>query len=552
MRLVTPNLTLNLRRTVALLALVALAACSSPATPGPTPLPANAQVISFAYASSAQAWLEPAIAAFNSTSTMTGDGKRIVIQGKPMGSGAIVESMIQGNSPYELIAPADKVWVDLLAARRKQRGEKALDIGACTTVARSPVVAITWQTMAEVLGWPEREFTWHDIADLALSPSAWQGYDHPEWGTLTFGHAHRILSNGGLAAALGEAYAAGPLTTGDVQSDVVTSYLRGVERSVARYGSDTSTLIKSMADKGQRFLHVAVGYESDVIANHQGDDPLVALYPKETFVANYVTCVVGNSAPASQFAKYLLSDGAQQAALRAGFRPAATGVALGAPIDTAHGADPNVAFKTIPMPSVDVIRAVQDVWSQLKRPLNVTLVIDISGSMNSKGKLPAARDGAKAFIERLGNDDTIAVYSFSSSARLIVPTTSVGPNRSTVVNAIGSLSAEGETALYDTIMQARQGIKPDSKRINAIVVLTDGQDTASRATKLDGLLATIQNAKGSVTIYTIGYGDDADGGVLEKIATAGNGSYFKGDPATINQVYLEIASQFGGSRGLGR
>ena len=40
--------------------------------------------------------------------------------------------------------------------------------------------------------------------------------------------------------------------------------------------------------------------------------------------------------------------------------------------------------------------------------------------------------------------------------------------------------------------------------------------------------------------------------VLTQIADAGNGTYFAGDPTTINQVYLEIASQFGGSRGLGR
>ncbi len=537
---------------MAVLLATVLAACGR-STPGPTPIPPDAQVIQFAYASSIQRWIDAQIAAFNATNTLTAEGKRIVVQGHPMGSGAIVEAMVQGKSPYELIAPADKIWLDILADRRKQRGEPALTIGSCASIARSPVVMITWRSMAEVLGWPDREFTWHDIADLALSPSAWQGYDHPEWGTLTFGHAHPILSNGGLAATLGEAYAAGPLTASDVQSDVVTSYLRGVERSVARYGSDTSSLIKSMAEKGKRYLHVAVGYESDVIANRgAADDSLIAIYPKETFVAEYAACTVGNSAPADQFAKYLVGGGPQQAALSAGLRPVAAGIVLGAPIDASTGTDPNAKFQTVTMPSVEVIRSVQDVWSQLKRPLNVTLVIDVSSSMNSGGKLEAAREGAKAFIERLGNDDLITVYSFSGRSHVVVPPTRIGNGRSSVLNAVGGLQTEGDTALYDTVFRVRQDIKPDSKRINAIVVLTDGQDTASKSTRLDALLNAVRTAKGSVTIYTIGYGGDADGSVLAQIADAGNGAYFSGDPATINQVYLEIASQFGGSRGLGR
>jgi Ca-activated chloride channel family protein len=255
---------------------------------------------SLLYASSAQVWFQQAITDFNNTQALSADGKRIVVVGHPMASGAMIETLIKGDSPYEIVAPADKVWMDILADRRKQRGETALPVGACTSVARSPVVMITWRPMAEVLGWPDREFTWHDVADLALSPSAWQGYDHPEWGTLTFAHAHPILSQGGLASILGEAYAAAPLTANDVQSDVVKSYLRVVERSVARYGSDTGSLIKNMADKGQRYVHVAIGYESDVIANHRGDDGLVAIYPKETFVADYATCVIGGNAAAEQ------------------------------------------------------------------------------------------------------------------------------------------------------------------------------------------------------------------------------------------------------------
>ncbi len=518
-----------------------------------TPPPSSAAVVKVAYASSAQNWMDQAIAAFNRSAVRTADGKQIVVQGKPLASGAMVEEMVTGAPAYQMIIPADKLWVDLLAARRKERSETPLNIGACTPVARSPIVAITWKSMADVLGWPEREFNWTAISELALSPSAWQGYDHPEWGTLTFGHAHPVLSHAGLAAILGEAYAVAPLTQSDAQSEQVKSYVRVVERSVARYGSDSRSLVKSMAEKGQRFLHIAIGYESDVIANSKGgDDDLVAIYPTETFVATYSTCVLDGNTAAGQFADYLLSDAAQRAALATGFRPVAAGVALGAPIDAAHGANATAQFKILPLPPVDVVRTLQNTWGELKRPLNVTLVIDVSGSMGEGGKIDAARTGAAAFVNRLGDDDVLTLYTFSTGINPRIVGAKVGEKRNDILNIIKDLSASGSTALYDVALETRRNIKIDPTRINAIVLLTDGRDTASSNKNVPSVVKTLTEAKGNVTIYTIGYGGDVDANILAQIASAGNGNYFSGDPATINQVYLEIASQFGGSRGLGR
>jgi Ca-activated chloride channel family protein len=230
----------------------------------------------------------------------------------------------------------------------------------------------------------------------------------------------------------------------------------------------------------------------------------------------------------------------------------ATGITLGSPIDAAHGVDPNAKYQTVPMPPVEVIRTVQDAWNQLKRALNVTLLIDVSGSMEQGGKIEGARSGASAFVNRLGDDDTLSLYSFSTQSRLLVSQVRIGDSRTRILNTIAGFHPDAETSLYDTIALARQNLKIDTQRINAIVVLTDGQDTSSRKYKLGDLLAALGKAKGAVTIYTIGYGGDADKSVLTQIADAGNGSYFAGDPTTIDQVYLEIASQFGGSRGLGR
>jgi Ca-activated chloride channel family protein len=84
-------------------------------------------------------------------------------------------------------------------------------------------------------------------------------------------------------------------------------------------------------------------------------------------------------------------------------------------------------------------------------------------------------------------------------------------------------------------------------------VLTDGKDTSSTAT-IDVLLASLQRTSGGgeegtgsgtvPRVFTIGYGSGADPEVLKKIAEAGGGAYFSGDPKNIRSVYAELATFF--------
>jgi Ca-activated chloride channel family protein len=535
--------------------ILALGACQSGQTASPTP--ANARPIRVAYASSLDEWFVPMVGQFNAQNISDGQGKVWQISAWPLASGAIVEAMAAADqAPYDVIIPANKIWADLLAARRQERGFAplpGLTAAECTPVAQTPVVLATWQPMAEVLGWPSRQFAWNDITDLALSPSAWAGYDFPEWGALTYGHAHPVLSDAGLMALLGQAYAASGrgadsvLTAGDIASETVQSYVRVVERSVARYAGDSTGLIAQMRARGMGYLHLAIGYESDVIraekisgANSPG---LVAIFPAETPLAEFNVC--GESAAAGAIAGFLLAEGQQRAAVAAGFRPVAAGVAPVAPLNA------NAVYKPLPAPPLDVVRSLQAQWETLKRPLNVVMVFDVSGSMGQSAKITFAQQGAEAFVNRLGDQDIFTLVAFSNGVTTLISEANVGQQRAQIIDQIRALLPQQGTALYAAVSQTRSQMKVNAARINAMVVMTDGRDTNSGITQPQ-MLQDLATARGNVTIYAIGYGADADTNVMDAIARAGNGLYFKGDPATINQVYLEIATQVGGSRGLGR
>ena len=82
------------------------------------------------------------------------------------------------------------------------------------------------------------------------------------------------------------------------------------------------------------------------------------------------------------------------------------------------------------------------------------------------------------------------------------------------------------------------------KRLYGIVVLSDGDDTYSYKTEADmfNCLPSGEDVAG-VKVFTIAYGDDADEDLLLRIANHTNGKFFRGDPETIDRIYLAISSE---------
>jgi len=140
-------------------------------------------------------------------------------------------------------------------------------------------------------------------------------------------------------------------------------------------------------------------------------------------------------------------------------------------------------------------------------PLDLALLIDTSVSMEAK--LAFVQKAATGFVDALRDGDRAAVWGFSSYVR---PLQAFTADRGLVRQAIQATTATGGTALYNAVyvaLRAFQKVAGDGQvRRRAIVVLTDGEDTASVLT-FDDLLAEAKAA--GVTIYTIGLHADAPG-----------------------------------------
>jgi len=137
-------------------------------------------------------------------------------------------------------------------------------------------------------------------------------------------------------------------------------------------------------------------------------------------------------------------------------------------------------------------------------PISLSILIDRSGSM--RGTLPVAQEAAVRLLRTLRPRDQAQVAQFNRRLGVLEDWSSDIP---ALEAAVRRVSAEGETALYSALyitlkdLQARRREGELSRQ--AIVVLTDGDDTASAASD-EQVLDLARKAQ--VGIYAIGLTDE--------------------------------------------
>jgi Ca-activated chloride channel family protein len=129
-------------------------------------------------------------------------------------------------------------------------------------------------------------------------------------------------------------------------------------------------------------------------------------------------------------------------------------------------------------------------------PISLGIALDTSGSM--VGRMRTALAALDRFIESLDPDDEIFVTTFSSRVSLVEDLTS---DREELSEALLRVDAAGGTALYDAVADSIRRVETGRHDKHAVVVLTDGSDTASDL-GLGEALEAIRHAE--VLVYALG------------------------------------------------
>ncbi|HNT75183.1 MAG TPA: substrate-binding domain-containing protein [Anaerolineae bacterium] len=511
--------------------------------------------------------LNKLVETFNARGLKTPDNTPMVVRTLTLVPEEMVAQSL-GQPAFQALAPDSSLWLSQIdrqwaAAQGAAEGdESVIPIGYRrfsnpVRYAVSPVVIAAWESVARELGWPERAVGWQDIQNKATADPNFK-WNHP-----STGHAS------GLLATLAEFYAGAGLTRGltpeAATAQATLDYVRAVEATVRFYGEGEDAIVSRLAGEGRGFLDAFVTQEQLVIHwnQTQSGERLIALYPAEgTLWADHPLALLELGAPGETplsdnqrrtyraLADYLTSPEAQQALLAAGYRPADMTLQLDAgnsPFLQNDAVDWRQPQTTLQIPDDSVVAVVQNVWWYTKRPTNVFLVVDTSGSMQGN-KIDLTKLALHAFIDQIrGDRDQLGLIAFSTGVsvlRSMQPLDEAG--REDMHNAVNRMSAEGNTALIDGVWEAYRLLQAqgDTEAINAIVVMTDGQENNS-AHRMSELKEQWGAAQGpSVVIFTIAFGSNADEDVLRTMAEIGGGQYRRADETDIEELYKIISTYF--------
>jgi Ca-activated chloride channel homolog len=534
------------------------------------------------------------------------DGSCIFVRPAVKASGAAAALLAEGwdeevEGPRPVVwSPASSSWGALVNHRLTEGGQPAI-VGAAEPFMLTPLVIAMPEPMAEALGYPGTALGWADVLAMSTADEGWGAHGHPEWGPFKLGKTNPHFSTSGLSALIAQYYAATGKTSGlgveDLRQPDVVAYAAGIERAVTHYGDTTLTFLSNLYRNDLRgsalsYASAVAVEEVSVIHYNRGTPdgslapgdtpeppriPLVAVYPKEGTLFSDNPYIVLDAewvsdeqrAAASVFGTYLQRPENQQRVLEFGFRPGNPAVALSGPFDEDLGIDGDQPQTTLQVPDPAVLATALDQWDEHRKAARVLLTVDVSGSMGQQAgtdadgrrltRLDLAREAAIASLDNFRDDDEVGLRIFTSGldgpvSDDYVDVVALGPmatNRASLRNALEDLSPMNGTPLYDTVgagyLDLLEGYETD--KINAVVVLSDGEDDGSGGSLADLLEVLATGAEGAtirdVRVFLIGFGEDADMGTLRRIAEATDAAaYDATDPASIHKVFQSVVSNF--------
>ncbi len=233
---------------------------------------------------------------------------------------------------------------------------------------------------------------------------------------------------------------------------------------------------------------------------------------------------------ADWFARWLVQPDGRAELLRAGLRP--TGIAIGAPLTGALGADPDWPFSRIaePEPAAATRRKITASYEAARRAGRFLVALDASGSMDTVTADPTRTrwESALAAVERaagrLGGRDRLGLMTFAGeSVREVLPVAPRGARAPSQVRAaVAPVTPQGGTPLYAAIARGTDILRAGSGRddLRALVVLTDGRDSSGRPPP------AVSRSAG-VRVFVIATGDvSCAGAKLDRLAAGTGGRCF--------------------------
>ncbi|MGN9781632.1 substrate-binding domain-containing protein [Nonomuraea sp. ZG12] len=510
-----------MRRVLAVLSLLLVAACGAEAEP------VDAPDLLRVLAGSEIKDLEPLL---RRAETEAGVKVKLTYTGTLDGA----EQVASGRADGEL----DAIWFSSNRYLSLIDGAQA-KLSTQTKVMISPVVLGLKPAKAAELGWDQGPVSWSDIAAAARA------------GTFTFGMTNPASSNSGFSALVGVAAA---LSKADralsaEQVGAVTPALKGFFSAQRLTAGSSGWLADAYARDPA--VDGLINYESVLLGLR---DPLTLVHPSDGVVSADYPLTLLASAPEEKKVLY--------GKLAAWLRTPAVQREI---MTTTHRRPivpevrPDSRFGTtqlieLPFPNRrgTADELIKSYLNQLRVPPGTTFVLDTSGSMQGD-RIDALRQALVALtgadtsmsgtFSRFSNRESVTMLPFNSTPGAPVPFAVPAGNPEEVLARIRrfaeSLEAKGGTAIYDSLMAAYdRPLTPG--RYSSIVLMSDGEN--ANGSGYDDFAAhyrALPEERRRVPTFVVLFGE-SDVEEMSKVAALTGGAVFDARSTSLSEVFKEI------------
>jgi Ca-activated chloride channel homolog len=179
---------------------------------------------------------------------------------------------------------------------------------------------------------------------------------------------------------------------------------------------------------------------------------------------------------------------------------------------------------------------------ELRSPLALSFVIDVSGSMNSDQKIVHTREALRNSLLELKDGDVVSLVIFNNEAQVVASNVIMSnTTRAGLVSQVEALHANGGTNIENGLVAGyKEMAKFPAAITKRLILLTDGQSNVGTVTP-DQIAkeAAVQRIEGA-RISTIGLGYGVNEALLRQIAEAGQGHYYFAENAqTLTKILRE-------------
>src|SRR6266403_3459906 len=169
----------------------------------------------------------------------------------------------------------------------------------------------------------------------------------------------------------------------------------------------------------------------------------------------------------------------------------------------------------------------KEIATDKRGPSNLVFLLDVSGSMTPRERLPLVKQAMRLLVEKLTENDRVAIVVYAGASGLALPSIT-GDHKEQILEALENLQSSGSTNGAEGIQLAYK-IAADNfikGGVNRVILATDGDINVGVTNQGDLIRLIEEKAKSGVFLSVLGVGtDNLKDSTMQKLADKGNGNY---------------------------